>query len=303
MEDFLQQPDKEDAPVQKNKAPWQRRVEYKSGKVQEAFAATATPAQIKAGFSYYDKEAKASIHLNGFTASIVAVLSGVSGTVPNGPRYDNYYSSLVQDTRIQKMAVYLGSGENKVLVAKGIYNDFKHELPNGVGYMKFAVCYLHEENMCVLMELTASFENAIKEAIADKTGQAPSRINLFNLFELSSKYWAVRFNGNFMKRNRDGGAWTGKGDMFFYPELVAGVVLTEKFPVLSEISQQVSDYVAAGQSYFANKKQEPSQSDAIPQNPTERQGAREYPRTAPSSDDFFPTEEPKAPIETEDLPF
>ena len=283
MEDFLQKPGREDAPTAKTDAPWSKRIEYRSGKTPEGFAAAAEPEQVKAGFTYYDKEHKASFQVTGFTASIVAILSGVSGTVPNGSqRYDNYYSSLVADTRSQKLAVFLGSGDSRVTVAKGIYNDFKASLPLGVGYMKFAVVYIHETNECALMELTASFENAIKEAIAEHTGQNPAKINLFNLFELSTKYWAVRFAGQFTKRTREGGAWTGKGDMFFYPRLQAGVVLTEKFPVLSDISNQVSQYVDAGQKYFS--ADQPSQ-NAAPQPQAPRQ-------SAPAFDPTFPDKEP-----------
>ena len=282
MEDFLQKPGREDAPTAKTDAPWSKRIEYRSGKTPEGFAEAALPEQVKAGFTYYDKEHKATFQVTGFTASIVAILSGVSGTVPNGQRYDNYYSSLVADTRSQKLAVFLGSGDSRVTVAKGIYNDFKASLPLGVGYMKFAVVYIHETNECALMELTASFENAIKEAIAEHTGQNPAKINLFNLFELSTKYWAVRFAGQFTKRTREGGAWTGKGDMFFYPRLQAGVVLTEKFPVLSDISNQVSQYVDAGQKYFS--ADQPSQ-NAAPQPQANRQ-------SAPAFDPTFPDKEP-----------
>jgi hypothetical protein len=250
MEDFLQKPEAQDAPTSKSEAPWVKRIQYRSGKTPAGFAAAAEPEQVKAGFTYYDKDQKANFALTGFTASIVGILSGVSGTVPNGQRYDNYWSSLVEDTRTQKLAVFLGSGDNRVTVASGIYNDFKAGLPDGVGYMKYAVVYLHETKECALIEMTASFENSIKEAIAAQTGQNPARINVFNLFELSTKFWAVRFQGSFSKRNRDGAQWAGNGDMFFYPSLVAGVVATEKFPMLPEISAQVTAYVESGQKYF-----------------------------------------------------
>jgi len=263
MSDFLQKPEADDAPKSSSEAPWVKRVEYRSGKTPEGFAAAALPEQVKAGFTYYDKDQKANFQLTGFTASIVAILSGVSGTVPSGNnRYDNYWSSLVEDTRTQGINVYLGSGDNRVTIASGIYNTFKADLPDGVGYMKFAVCYLHETNECVLMELTASFENSIKEAIAAQTGQNPAKINVFNLFELSSKFWAIRFAGSFTKRTRDGIAWNGKGDMFFYPSLVAGVVLTEKFPMLAEISAQVTAYVDAGQKFVSGAQNQANQPSA-----------------------------------------
>lgn len=286
MEDFLQKPEAQDAPTSKSEVPWGKRIEYRSGKTPEGFAAAALPEQVKAGFTYYDKDHKATFQVPGFTASIVGILSGVSGTVPNGSRYDNYWSSLVQDTRYQKLAVFLGSGDNRVTVATGIYNDFKSSLPDGVGYMKYAVCYLHEINECVLMELTASFENSIKEAIAAQTGQNPAKINVFNLFELSSKFWAIRFAGSFTKRTRDGVAWNGKSDMFFYPSLVAGVVMTEKFPVLAELSAQMAQYIDAGQRYF-NTPQKPKseQDEAVEQQA--REAALSTP-TPPRQSNGFP---------------
>ena len=301
MEDFLQAPEAGDAPIAKSDAPWVKRIQYKSGKTPEGFADAALPEQVKAGFGYYDKEQQANFAIHGFTASIVAVLSGVSGTVPNGTRYDNYWSSLVQDTRSQKLAVFLGSGDSRVTVASGIYNDFKAGLPDGVGYMKYAVVYIHETKECALMQLTASFEGAIKEAIATKTGQNPAKINLFNLFELSTKFWAVRFSGEFTKRNRDGVAWNKKGDMFFYPLLDAGVVLAEKFPVLAEISAQVDAYIRAGQEFF-NKKDDRKAPATQAQHATP-QGGFSAPLAAPPMGDPFPTYSDAPPVVEDDLPF
>ena len=163
--------------------------------------------------------------------------------------------------------------------------------------MKFAVVYIHETKECALMELTASVENSIKEAIAAQTRQNPARINVFNLFELTTKFWAVRFSGKFTKRNRDGAAWTGKGDMFFYPELVAGVVLTEKFPVLADLSEQVTAYVEAGQKYYDGQKAAPAQ----PPAQGSANGFSQPVIAPPMNADAFPTEEP--PVEIEDMPF
>ena len=304
MEDFLQKPDAGDAPVSKSEKPWAKQIVYRSGKTPECFATSAETEQVKAGFTYYDKEQKANFQLTKFTASIVTILSGVSGTVPNGVRYDNYWSSLVADTRTQKLSVFLGSGDNRVTVASGIYNDFKASLPAGVNYMKFAVVYLHETNECALMELTASFENAIKEAIAAQTGQNPARINVFNLFELSSKFWAIRFTGGFTKRNREGVAWSGKGDMFFYPALSSGVVLAEKFPVLTEISGQVDAYIEAGQKYFASSNTPAPSESAV--NPATAPSSATATASTFGGGNPFPTEAPpvwsEAPA-TDDVPW
>ncbi len=316
MEDFLQKPEAGDAPISKSEKPWTKQIVYKSGKTPEGFAATAQPEQVKAGFTYYDKEQKANFQLTSFTASIVAVLSGVSGTVPAGNnKFYNYWSSFVADTRIQKLSVFLGSGNEKVVVASGIYNQFKDQLPDGVGYMKSAVCYIHETNECVLLELTAAVENSIKEAISNVTGQDPRRINVFNLFELTSKFWAIRFSGSFTKRVREGAAWMGKGDMFFYPTLTAGVVLADKFPILPELAAQVSAYIDAGQKYFEGAKSDGASNTGPTQTaPTARQLAEAdsfgfvNPAKAAAHDSrfpdpSFPTEAPPEQVEDETLPF
>jgi hypothetical protein len=138
--------------------------------------------------------------------------------------------------------------------------------------------YIHETKECALFEMTAAFENALKEAIAAQTGQNPAKINVFNLFESSTKFWGVRFSGRFTKRTRDGVGWNGKGDMFFYPHLDAGVVLVEKFPILNEISEQVTAYINAGQKYFDGaQKSATSQADDAAE-----QAAREAAFATPS---------------------
>lgn len=307
MEDFLQKPEAKDAPTSKSEAPWQKRIQYRSGKTPEGFATAAEPEQVKAGFTFYDREQKANFAITGFTASIVGILSGVSGTVPNGTRYDNYWSSLVQDTRDQKLAVFLGSGDNRVTVASGIYNDFKAGLPDGVSYMKYAVVYLHETNECALIELTAAVENSIKEAIAAQTGQNAARINIFNLFELTTKFWAVRFKGEYSKRNREGAPWPGKGDMFFYPSLVAGVVASDAFPILPELAEKIDQYIKQGQKYFNGTQPAPpvTQSEqAARVDYIEHPSALPFaaPVKAPAMEGGWPTQ---APPETDDesLPF
>jgi len=242
MNDFLETPTAQDAPKQQSNVPWTARVEYKSGKVPEGFAAAAIPDQAKAGFSYFDKEAKQRVSLGAFTATIVAMTSGVHGTVPDGDRYINYWSNLVFDTRDQLIEVSR-SGDPVVKIATGIYNKMKQDLPDGVGYCKVAICYIHETMQFSSFNLTSALEHSIKEAIGTATGKKAGQINLFNLFELSTRFWAFRFNGAFEKRTKDGYHWQDKGDMFFYPVLTAGIVTAEKFDFLPGLRLDVEAYV------------------------------------------------------------
>lgn len=305
MNDFFEKPTPEDAPKGGSSYPWTKFLEYKSGKTPKSFAAAATPNDVNAGFSYYDKDAAQTVHLDKMAASIVAVLSGVQGTVPDGTRYNNYYSNLVQDTRTQQIEVRLGYGEQSVIVASGIYNEFKSELPQGVGYSKYAIVYLHDTGECMALRLTAGLETALQEAIAAETGQKPNRVNLFDLFQISGRFWAFRFSGVFTKRTKDGLEWSVEGDMFFYPVLKAGIVTSERFPNLVELQDAVSKYVDAWQAEKATKtgeqrKEQPAQAQAQPAAPA-NQPTRQT--SAPALDHNFPTEDVTTYPEDSDLPF
>lgn len=310
MDNFqFEQPTQNDIPKGGASYPWVRFIEYKSGKTPAAFAADATPDKVNAGFSYYDKDTQQTVHFEKLTATIVAVLSGVQGTIPDGSRYINYHSNLVQDTRTQTIDVRMGYGESSVLVASGIYQNFKQDLPQGVGYAKYAILYDHTYGQCVAMRLTSGLETALKEAIASETKQNAARVNLFDLFQVKGRFWAFHFGGSFTKRTKEGELWTGAGDMFFYPELRAGITTAEKFPVLAELENAVPEYI---ESYQAKKGQK---SNGLPINPEQPRAdsliegmgpivSIHNPKRPPSSleqDHSFPAEEP--PVNPDDLPF
>lgn len=249
MTNDFEQPTAEDIPTRgRGSAPWQKSVDYKSGKTPEAFAESATPEQVKAGFSYYDKEQGSKFALNDFTASIVAITFGVSGTIPEGKFYTNYLSNLVFDTRTQPIEVFhfmkQGDEWKKNVIASGFYSDFKKDLPTGVGYCKVLVCWIHETQELISMQVSSQFETAIVEGIANATGKSTSKISIFGVAESSERFWTFKFNGQFSKRTKDGKAWN-VGDMFFCPSLSCGVMSAERFPVLSEKRQEVIEYVNA----------------------------------------------------------
>lgn len=284
MTDFFQDPTQADAPKQTSTIPWQFKVDYKSGKTPEGFAKKAIPEDVNAGFSYYDKEQKQKFQLGKFTATIVAMTSGISGTVPDGDRYRNYWSNLVFDSRDQIIEVSTHNGDGFEKVAHGIYNDIKATLPNGVGYCKVAICWIHETAQFVSIQLSSSLEQAIKEAISEKTKQRTSAINLFNLFELSNRFWAFRFSGEFSKRQKDGAIWSEKGDMFFYPTLSAGIVTTESFDFLPELRKQVESYVESFQQKFTKSLPGP---DKMPQTEPSFDEPIYVPRPLPHPDTVF----------------
>lgn len=256
MSDFFEKPAQGDTPTKGGSTvPWTIRAEYKSGKTPPAFADAATPEQVKAGFSYYDKEAGAKVTLENFTASIVAITFGVSGTVPDGNFYINYLSNLVFDTRDQPMEVFHFVGphgdKKKAVVASGHYNDFKANLPNGVGYCKVLICWIHEIEQLASFQVSASMEQALKEGIATATGEKLGKISLFGIAESVERFWTFRFKaGQFTKRTKDGAKWAGQGDMFFYPNLTCGVMTAANVPGLPDHKQAVSDYIEASQKYL-----------------------------------------------------
>lgn len=251
MDFQFEKPTAEDAPKTIGK-PWTLKLEYRSGKTPEAYADQATPEKAKAGFTYYRPETAEKGYMPPFKCALLGVYSGVSGAVPNGTRFDNYWSNFVKDTRTDTIRVQLGSGDNSVTIAEGIYRDFKHTLPTGVSYTKFAVVYVFATQEVATLELSASLETALKEAIAEQIGKKAQQINLFNLFELVNRFWGFGFSGGFTMRQKDGIQWVGKGDMFYYPELTAGIVTADKFSMLPDLARDVSDYIDATQSYFSN---------------------------------------------------
>ena len=127
------------APVKADR-PWSKRVTYKSGKTPQGFAAAATPEQVSAGFSYYDSQAAQKIEMTEFVGFVVATLSGVSGTVPDGSRYINYFSSLVYDTRTDPIRVFMQGAERPI--TQGIYKEL--DLPAGVNYTQYLM-------MCIIL--------------------------------------------------------------------------------------------------------------------------------------------------------
>jgi hypothetical protein len=232
-------------PAQQRSYPWTKRVDYRSGKVAQAFAAQAMPENVKAGFSYYDSEAKSSISLEAFQAIVVASLSGIAGVTKEGDRYYNYYSNLVKDTRTDVLAVRM-QGVDKV-IGTGLYSELKETLPSGVGYTQVLICYVKEYDQIMALNLTVGLQNHLKNAIAVATSTQASKVNLFGLCDLITQFWGFSFTGKFVKTDKEGKPWSGTGDMYFMPECNAFVVNKagneDAFVMLNEGSAACFEYV------------------------------------------------------------
>lgn len=261
------------APVKGAVTPWTLKLEYKSGKTPEGYVADATPEKAKAGINYYDKEAKERIQIKQeLTCCIVAVLSGVSGTVKDSSdKYFNYSSNLIRDTRSDVLNVWMAGVPKPVI--SGIYNEFKKDLPQGVGYTRFLICYVPELDQLVSFELTVGLGMAVEAAIAAACGKKVKEISLFNLCDLT-QFWVVKFANDFDKMTKDGAPWEGKGEMYFIPKTRAFVVTpTGKNPELYEklegFAKEIEEYLVAKQIRIKSFGDEtaPENEDSFPTTP------------------------------------
>ena len=290
--------------------PWVRRLEYKSGKVPEGFAKQAVPEQAGAGFSYYDKESAQTVRRDSFTFFVVACLSGISGVTKDGDRYQNYYSSLVYDTRTQPLSVWMQGIERPI--ETGFYAELKPKMPQGVGFKQVLICYDMDSKELIALTLTVGLAMQIQRAIGAACNTPASKISLFSLCDISSEFWGIRFEGKFEKKTKDGEPWNGKGEMFFQPELKTGVISAAKNTALVE---ELNQYAEAVKEYVEATVQRVKQNEAThapaPQPaetertahaaPAGRPPSNARPASVPASDPGFPDTPP--PGDDSDLPF
>lgn len=300
MQDF-EQPTH--APVSSgNSRPWNFRLEYKSGKTPEGFASAALPEQVSAGFSYYDKEAGQTSRKESFTFFVVACLSGISGVTKDGDRYNNYYSTLVYDTRTQPMSVWMQGIERPI--ETGFYSELKPKMPQGVRFTQVLICYDMDSKQLIALNLTVGLAMQIQRAIGLACNTPANKISLFSLCDMSTEFWGLRFEGKFEKRTKEGDAWNGKGEMFFMPELRAGVVSLAKNPQLIEElnghADAVKEFVMATIEGIQNR-----QNTLAPSGPTTPATAPATGRTPNAKDAPVPADiahDPNPPS-LDDLPF
>lgn len=315
---------------EQNSRPYQAYLEYRSGKTPASFAAQATPDQVSAGFSYYDKDANSRIGLTAFRAIIVGQAFGVAGVTKLGDRFTNYYSNLVADTRTDPMRVFI-RGINFPQYS-GLYKDIKPALPQGVGFQHYLCVYIPETDQLMLVSLTMALSEHIRECIAESASRAlgrklpTSRVNMFGLCDLSQSFYMLKFTGQFVKKNKENQLWNNNGEMYFLPEVeVKSVVGDEQIKFLEQQAVRFGNWLFAdiARNVDAMKSDRNAQvqpaADAAPAQhaqpvqPSQQvsaamSGAQQSAKqvmmqagwTEPSIDDRFPATEP---MNESDLPF
>lgn len=284
--------------------PWKHRLQYKSGKIDEAFAEVATPEKVKAGFTFYNKETAEIVRLNEFDAIVVRVMAGVSGTTMSGEKYVGWFSNLVDDTRTDVIQVRVQGVER--VQASGLYSEIKNDLPQGVGFCQYLICYIPSIKETVALQLTVGLSHHLRACIASATNSPIKKVNLFGLCSLSSQYWGFSFAGGFKKTDKDGAIYSGKGQMYFMPECSAFTInkndqTKDWFTHLDKVSDECAKYVSETQAKLASSTKEPM--SAIKEALINTAVAIENVRT---DTQYFPTDPPfMQPREADfsDLPF
>jgi hypothetical protein len=312
---------------EQNSRPYTGYLEYRSGKTPASFAAQATPDQVSAGFSYYDRESNTRIKLDAFRAIIVGQAFGVAGVTKLGDRFTNYYSNLVADTRTDPMRVFI-RGINFPQYS-GLYKDIKPALPQGVGFQHYLCVYIPEIDQLMLISLTMALSEHIRECIAESASRAlgrklpSSRVNMFGLCDLSQSFYMLKFTGQFVKKNKENQLWNNNGEMYFLPEVeVKSVVGDEQIKFLEQQAVRFGNWlfadIARNVDAMKSDRNAPVQpaADATPVQTAQpvhpvsaaMSGAQQNAKqvmmqagwTEPAIDDRFPITEP---IQESDLPF
>lgn len=283
----------ETAPTTGTALPWDFQLDYKAGKTPQNYAGSATPEVAGAKFYYYDKDVKAKIDFKLPATLIVCdILSGISGTIEEEGRYSNFYSNKVRDTRNEALRVYV-SGIDRPLIT-GLYSQIKEQLPKGAKYQMYLLCLEPTSNTVFLVTMGATLSDQLKRAIADRTNSKAEKVNLFGLCDISTKWWFIQMKGGYQKVTKEGTPYEGKGDLYFVPDMIAGVFHADNNPqvhALCERARQASgDYVQATQ-------------DRIWKADKSTEGNNDLPKEATQA----PIYTPAAPKSTEqvfdDLPF
>lgn len=289
--------------------PFRLFVEYKGGKTPGNFAATATAEQAGAGFSAFDKETESRRLFNlPLRLIVVGQGFGVSGVTKMGDRYTGYYSNMVADTRTDIMRVFC-RGINQP-IATGVYKDIKPEMPQGVGFQHYLICYNPEEKELQALQVTVGLSNHIKRAIADAAAKSTGRktrwdrVNIFDLLSLDSAFYMFTFLPEFQKVNKEGEIWA-TGEAYFYPAVyVATIRKPEQVAFLHQQGQLFSRWLQSD----IERNQEAAMSDVKPTQPTQASQPHqpEQYASAPPPSNAKQVEVPPNPSPVqwnEDLPF
>ena len=218
-------------------SPYDRYIDYRPGKTAPGYVDIATPERAKAGFSYWDKDLKEIVKVPEFTATVIGILSSVSGAPKDSEgRYWNYESNRVLDLRQDTIVVRLKGAQG--VVARGIYKkDFwplpkkgeqpvegRNYLPEGVGYQMSLAVFCKEAKEIWVLDVSTTLQTAIINAIAKACNVPAKKVSLFNLCTLSTRFWTLKFGPDFEQKDVKGEPYSGQGDMFFLPQITVSTV-------------------------------------------------------------------------------
>jgi hypothetical protein len=240
----------ETAPTTGSTLPWAYQIDYKAGKTPQNYASDATPQKAGAKFYYYDKEMSEKVDFTLPATLIVCdILSGLSGTIEENGRYSNFYSNKVRDSRSEAMRLYM-SGIDRPLLT-GVYSAIKPTLPNGAHFQMYLLCLDVSSKKPFLLTLGATLSDQLKRAIAGRTNAKAEKVNLFGLCDISTKWWFIQMKGGFQKVTKEGTPYEGKGDLYFVPDMIAGVFHADSNPEVSAMCEEIrntsSEYIQSTQ--------------------------------------------------------
>lgn len=241
------------------------RIDYAANKTPESYAHLAqgqiledAKAAGKLGFSYWKRsefegESGQKIALLNFTFYLLEVYSALSGMAGEGANRINYYSNKVKDTRVEPFVLFDGGKEP---IRRGLYSEIKGALPQGVGFNLHFIGYCPELDRVIDLKLTASVQRGIVNAIIDSARRAgktksAKNVNLFSLAD-NDHIWGFR-QIDFSKECKDGTAYAGKGELYFAPTFVCGIIDPSK-PERAEIHRQCCELQAQVRANYEERK-------------------------------------------------
>ena len=250
MSNFPQRGDTPASAPVGSSAPWSKRINYKAGKTPGAYAAMATPEISKCQFSYYDHESSERVGIFNFTFVPLANVATVDGAEKVGETYRNWKANFVKNTKHDILVV---RSEKEVKI-KGIYLEFKPQLPDGVKFAKYVIGFSEELGGIVAIKLTTMIEASMRTSVAKIFGKKPDAMSMYKIVEDESQMWAFEFTGTFSRCNQKGEPHPGddKTDLFFSPDADAFAIRPDGanagfFAEMQAVRKQISEYLDAAQ--------------------------------------------------------
>lgn len=302
------------------------RIDYAANKTPENYARMAegqiledAKASGKLGFSYwqrseYEGESGQKITLPNFTFYLLEVYSALSGMSGEGANRINYYSNKVKDSRAEPFVLFDGGKEP---IRKGIYSEIKGALPQGVGFHLHFIGYCPDIDRVIDLKITAAVQRGIANALVESAkrsgkNKTAKQISLFGLAD-NDLIWGFRQTG-FVKETKDGSPYAGKGELYFSPSFVCGIVdpsKPERFEIhrkCCELQSQVRANYEERKSKYAGAKVVAEHTPSMPNDSGYTQQGATRQQSAPAAavnDGYFPPLNDMSGLQElgDDLPF